>query len=83
MTPEVAEWLRQGGLFATTVFGLVWATLERRDRMKERDANSKALEAAQDLAVQAATTTTKIEGTLARFVDSLEQMHHRIEELLP
>jgi hypothetical protein len=83
MTPEVAEWLRQGGLFATTVFGLVWATLERRDRMKERDANSKALEAAQSQAVTVATVVTKIEGTLARVADALEQMKHRIEDLQP
>lgn len=83
MTPEVAEWLRQGGLFATTVFGLIWATLERRDRMKERDANAAALKAGQDLAVQAATVITKIEGTLDRFVDALEQMRHRLEDLAP
>jgi hypothetical protein len=83
MTPESLEWIRQGGLLATTVFGLFWAMTERRDRMKEREANAVALKAAQDLSVQAATTTTKIEGTIARFVDALEGMRHAIEELRP
>lgn len=83
MTPEALEWIRQGGLFATTCFGLFWAMAERRDRMKEREANAKALEAAQSQAVTVATVVTKIEGTLARFTDALEQVSHRIEELVP
>lgn len=84
MIPDwLSEAIKQGGLFGTTIFGLTWALMERRDRMREREANAAALKAAQDQAVTVATVVTKIEGTLARFIEALEQMKHRLEDLAP
>lgn len=81
MTPESLEWIRQGGLLATTCFGLFWAMTERRDRMRERDANAAALKAAQDQAVSVGVFMADIKNALLRVAEGLQQVSHRMEDI--
>ena len=73
--------IQQGGLALTTVIGLALWHLERRDRIKERDANAMALKAAQDQSIQVTAWVTKADGTIARMADVVQQLVHRVEAL--
>ena len=75
----LTEAIKQGGLFATTVGGIAWGWLERRDRIKEREASSSALKGAQDLAVTATAAVTEFTGAITRLTDAVESVSDEVQ----